>query len=261
MCSRDPLRLSQFLLTHCIQRGVHLHHPAKAICVSKNTHDELASVRVASTDSDHEVDIPCTRILIAAGAWSPQVFQALFPNASIRLPVTSLAGHSLVLRSPRWTTRDEENGCHAVFTTDVSGYSPEIFSRLGGEIYIAGVNSSSIPLPEIATESRIEEPSILKLEAAAEKLLGIPGDSGDLEIVRKGLCFRPVTDNGTPILARIPDEKLGVDVKTRGGSDGGVFLAAGHGPWGISMSVGTGKVMAEMIQGLPMSADVTELGF
>jgi glycine/D-amino acid oxidase-like deaminating enzyme len=157
-------------------------------------------------------------------------------------------------------TRDEENGCHAVFTTDVSGYSPEIFSRLGGEIYIAGVNSSSIPLPAIATESKIEEPSILKLEAAAKRLLGLPGDSNDLEIVRKGLCFRPVTDNGTPILARISDEKLGEGMKTRGGGEGGVFLAAGHGPWGISMSVGTGKVMAEVIQGLPTSADITELG-
>ena len=42
--------------------------------------------------------------------------------------------------------------------------------------------------------------------------------------------------------------------------DGGVFIAAGHGPWGISHSLGTGKVMAEMLEGEELSADVGALG-
>jgi hypothetical protein len=46
----------------------------------------------------------------------------------------------------------EGKGCHAVFTTDEASYLPEIFSRLGEEIYIAGLNSASLPLPELATE-------------------------------------------------------------------------------------------------------------
>jgi glycine/D-amino acid oxidase-like deaminating enzyme len=239
---------------------VSLHQPAKAISVSKDMRDELSSVRIASTDSSHEIDIPCTRIVITAGAWSPQVFQTLFPDAKIKLPISPLAGHSLVVRSPRWTKEHEEKGCHAVFTTDEAGYSPEIFSRMGGEIYVAGLNSSSIPLPALATESKIDDQAVSQLQKTSKRLLGIPGDTDDLEIVRKGLCFRPVTSRGTPILARIPDEKLGKGMSTRGGGDGGVFLAAGHGPWGISMSLGTGKVMAEMVQGLPTSADVTGLG-
>jgi len=43
--------------------------------------DELSSVRIAFTDSSHEMDIPCTHLIIAAGAWSPKVFQTLFPDA------------------------------------------------------------------------------------------------------------------------------------------------------------------------------------
>jgi glycine/D-amino acid oxidase-like deaminating enzyme len=35
-------------------------------------------------------------------------------------------------------------------------------------------------------------------------------------------------------------------VGTRGTREGGVFIAAGHGPWGISLSLGTGKVMSEI---------------
>jgi len=39
-----------------------------------------------------------------------------------------------------------------------------------------------------------------------------------------------------------------------------VFLAAGHGPWGISNSLGTGKVMSEMIEGQETSVDIRGLG-
>jgi glycine/D-amino acid oxidase-like deaminating enzyme len=220
--------------------------------------DELASVRIASPVSDSESDIPCTHVVIAAGAWSPQVFATLFPDAKLKLPVTSLAGHSLVVRSPRWKKEHEELGCHAIYTTDDSGYCPEIFSRVGGEIYIAGMNDASLPLPELATECKIDNSVIEKLQATAKRLLCLPDGANDVEILRKGLCFRPVTDRGTPIISRIVDEKLG-DMKTRAGKDGGVFLATGHGPWGISMSLGTGKVMAEIVQGQPTSVHVKAL--
>lgn len=222
--------------------------------------DELSSVRIAPTHANHEIDISCKHLVIAAGAWSPEVFATLFPDAKLKLPISSLAGHSLVVRSPRWTKEHEERGCHAVFTTDEAGYSPEIFSRMGGEIYVAGLNSSSIPLPGLATESKIDEEAVKQLQVTSKKLLGLSDDMDDLEIVRKGLCFRPVTDRGTPILGRIPNKVLGTGMSTRGGGEGGVFIAAGHGPWGISMSLGTGKVMAEIVMGLPVSADVRSLG-
>jgi glycine/D-amino acid oxidase-like deaminating enzyme len=256
----DPLLLSQWLLSECTKKGVHLHHPAKAMSIGKDMRDELSSIRIASTDSSHEIDIPCTRIIITAGAWSPQVFKALFPTSKLRIPVSSLAGHSIVVRSPRWTKDDEVDGCHSVFTTDDQGYSPEIISRIGGELYVAGLNSSTIPLPALATETKIQDQAIGQLQVTAKRLLGLSDGDNDLEVVRKGLCFRPVTPRGTPILTRIEDGDIGAGIKTRGGGDGGVFLAAGHGPWGISMSLGTGKVMAEMVQGLETSAGVRRLG-
>jgi len=141
-----------------------------------------------------------------------------------------------------------------VFTTDEAGYSPEIFSRMGEEIYIAGLNSS-LALPSLATESQIDEKSITKLKKTAQSLLGTDGE--EVKIVRKGLCFRPVTRRGTPILARIPDERV---IGTRGEGEGGVFLAAGHGQWGISLSLGTGKVMSQMIEGRDTSVDISGLG-
>ncbi|KAI9721063.1 MAG: hypothetical protein M1812_002544 [Candelaria pacifica] len=256
----DPLRLSTFLLNECTERGVQLHHPAKAVSVAKDMRNELSSIRIISQEGT-ETDIPCTRLIITAGAWTPQVFSTLFPTSKTKLPISSLAGHSLVVKSPRWTKTNEQKGCHAVFTTDTSGYSPEIFSRVGGEIWLGGLNSTNIPLPNLATETSIQNEAIEQLIQTSKHLLGIPdSNEEDLEIVRKGLCFRPVTPTGKPIIARIPDSKLGDGFSTRGLGDGGVFVAAGHGPWGISLSLGTGMVVAELVEGRTPSASVGSLG-
>ncbi len=201
--------------------------------------DEFSSIKILNTSTNAVSEFPCTRLLISAGAWSPQVFSTLFPDSKLMLPISRLAGHSLVVRSPRWGKEHEENGCHAVFSTDQAGFSPEIFSRVGEEIYVAGLKSSSLPLPSLATDSQIDESSIAMLKKTAQRFLG----EEDIEVVRQGLCYRPVTRRGTPILARIEDENLG-GFGTRGSEDGGVFVAAGHRPWGITNSLGTGKVMS-----------------
>jgi glycine/D-amino acid oxidase-like deaminating enzyme len=220
----------------------------------------MSAVRVVHA-SGAEHKLPCTRLLITAGAWTPSVFQQLFPEARIEIGVSQLAGHSIVVKSPRWTAEHESKGCDAVFTTMRDGFSPEIFSRIGGEIYIAGLNDADLPLPEVATDAKIDRASIDELVKVSQRLLGKAGsDPSDLEVIREGLCFRPVTRRGVPILCQIPDEDLGGGIETKPSPDGGVFVAAGHGPWGISQSLGTGKIMAEMLERQQPSADVRALG-
>ena len=154
---------------------------------------------------------------------------------------------------------NEEKGCHAIFTSNEEGYSPEVFSRMGREIYIAGLNNPSLALPALATGSNVDERAVEQLKKTAQRLLGTQETLGDLEVVRTGLCFRPVTNRGTPILGEIPDKSLGGGLITRSSGEGGVWLAAGHGPWGISLSLGIGKVMSEMILGTSTSVDVDGL--
>lgn len=254
----EPLALCQFILSQCLARGVQLHHPATALSTSTDVRDELASVRIADTDTSTEIDLPATRVIIAAGVWSGRVFGSLFRHSRLQIPVSCLAGHSLVVTSPRWKGGDGL-GCHAVFTSG-TGFCPEVFSRVNGEIYIAGLNTSSLPLQDVVDGFKEPDPAALdKLKETARELLGVDGGD-DLVVVREGLCFRPVTPSGRPIICRVPDEELGIGVKTRKGADGGVFVATGHGPWGISLSLGTGMVLAEIVQGRERSADVGGLG-
>lgn len=271
----DPLRLCTFLMETVISRGVKLHHPAKATSLVTNGAGIITAVKIANLVSDIESMIPCTHLVICAGAWTPQVFRDLFPSAGVSVPISPLAGYSLVLRSPRHTFEHEQKTyggrSHAIFTSNPfsCGFSPEIFSRRGSEIYVAGLNDPRMPLPSRAEESRnlINEDEMDRYKGVSVQLMGNPadGDTGstirntdDLEVIREGLCFRPVADQGTPIICRVNDKLLGGSVKT--GEKGGVFVASGHGPWGISLSLGTGRVVADMVEGVRPSADVSDLG-
>ncbi|KAL8682824.1 MAG: hypothetical protein Q9186_001153 [Xanthomendoza sp. 1 TL-2023] len=268
----DPYELCQFLWSECKSRGVKLHQPAKATSVTRNSTGALSAIHIKSTDTSEDYDIPCTRLILAAGAWTSQVFKTLFPTSKLEIPVSSLAGHSLLLRSPHWpppntniippstntTINAQPNGsqnipdtqphCHALFTSDpIASYAPELFARLpSGHIYIAGLNGP-YPLPNLPTESVIDPAAIETLKGTAERLLG----KGQFEVEREALCFRPVTGRGVPIVGPARDKG--------GEGEEGVWVAAGHGPWGISLSLGTGCVVAEMVEGREVSAELKGL--
>lgn len=232
-----------------------LHHPATALSVTTDVRGELASVRIGYTDSSTETEIPATRLLITSGAWTPSVFESLFADSATIIPVDSYGGHSLVVKSSDLKENMEKHHCWSVYLS-IDDHPLELYSRADGMIYIAGVNSPDTPLPPLATGATTQQSCIDELRSIAGRFIS---SNHTPEIVRQGLCFRPITTNGTPIVTRLDDEELG-SIRTRPGQDGGVFVATGHGPWGISLSLGTGKVMAELMQGMPQSADITGLG-
>jgi glycine/D-amino acid oxidase-like deaminating enzyme len=56
-------------------------------------------------------------------------------------------------------------------------------------------------------------------------------------------CARPQSLDGRPLVGRVP----GVD---------GLWVAAGHGPWGISTGPASGRLIAELIDGAPAAPPV-----
>ncbi|OAA60556.1 FAD dependent oxidoreductase [Niveomyces insectorum RCEF 264] len=313
----DPLQFCQFLLRVCRDRGVHLHQPARVLAVGTDDDGVLASVELETGSSTAvttttTTTLPCTRVILAAGAWTPRVFERLFggpPNSVVRstLPIHNVAGYSLVVRpvglvppavaEPAAAAAVAEDNlataCHAVFVNSRTlGYAPEVFSRVNGTLYMAGLNSQELPLPEMPTDEVPAPAQLAELLATCKMVLGIAEKKAEeekaeeetmdhsvetpsLEIIRKGLCHRPVTPWGRPIVVRLGDERLqrgtssssstggGCNrnrIRTRPGAGGGVFVASGHGPWGISMGPGTGMVLAELAQERPLSADISGLG-
>ena len=244
-------------MSSCLSRGVQLHQPASVLSTSRNSSGAISSIQVELANSI-EIAIPCNRLIIAAGAWTPNVYSKLFSNSDVRIPVYPLAGHSILIRSPLWPAakhpplvecssvqvspyQTAATSCYSIYTTDPQDYSPEFYARLPGHVYLCGLNSSSYPLPKLPTERIIDSKSTSILKATAKRLMG-----EDIEILRESVCWRPMATRGVPILGRMPNVE-------------GLWLASGTGTWGISLSLGIGKVMAEMLEGKPTSADVRRL--
>ena len=238
----DPLRLCHFLMNECRAKGVVLHQPAMASSVEQVENGTLR-VQLVSSHSAVLDKIDCKHLVIATGAWTPAVFKDLFPSSTIDVPITSLAGYSLLLNSPRHNVEQEaQYGTgHAIFAPPGSRYSwaPEIFSRQGGEIYIAGFNEANLPLPQEALGVTLEPESIAEVKRVAVEMMGLAGTApdgrriDDLEITREALCFRPVTAKGTPIVTKLHGSSLGNGFDL--GEQGGVLIAAGHGPWYVAL--------------------------
>ena len=248
--------------------GIQLHQPAKALSIAADTRGELATVRIGYQDSWTETDFPCTRLVIAAGAWSTQVFLELFRPNAVAPEVGHLAGYSILVREPELDAdqqaKDTSETCHGLYCAG-DEFTPYVFSRLGGGIYVAGLNPPDTPLPLLLTPDpvipsevsrKLEETATAYITTSPSKQQG----SASHQVIRRSLCFRPVTASGLPILGRVPDKNLGSGMTTRPDSHGGVFFAAGHGSWGISLCLGTGKVMSELMQGRRVSVDIRALG-
>jgi glycine/D-amino acid oxidase-like deaminating enzyme len=258
-----------------VERGVKVMLRCRATGVKRDGKGMVEKVSITKTvegHADEEMDLQCKNILLAAGAWTPRVFKTLFPESTLRISIEPLAGYSIVVQSPRHTLVHDEayGGAHSVFCAPGKHwtFAPEAISRNGRagktEIYIAGMNSSTMPLPELATGVEEDEGPRRTLKDVAVQLSGLSKEGADvneddLVVVREGLCFRPVAPGGKPILCRVKDDQLGK--KTSGiANAGGLFVAAGHGPWGISLSLGTGLVMSELILGEKTSAGISQLG-
>ncbi|KAK0668610.1 FAD dependent oxidoreductase-domain-containing protein [Cercophora samala] len=201
----DPSRLCQWLLGEVTKKGGRVLQPAKATeLLRDDSTGQVKGVVVKDLKDGSGRVVKGNRIVITAGVWTPSVFKTLFPLAKVEMKVGSLAGHSIVVRTPD---------------------------------------------PEKGKARPLEEQRGLLREAVGDIIGG--GDAG-LEVVREGLCFRPVTEWGAPIVSRITQEDIGINA-----GYGGVWVAAGHGPWGIAMSLGTGVVMAEMVEGVKTSVNLS----
>ena len=133
---------------------------------------------------------------------------------------------------------------HALFvdyrTADGRHLEPEIFPRLDGEVYVCGM-ADPAPLPDSPDGVEVSEASCAVLARAAGR---VSTALAAAPILRRQACYRPVTDDGLPLIGRVP----GV---------AGAYVATGHGPWGMLNAPATGLALAELItEGTASSVDL-----
>ena len=147
---------------------------------------------------------------------------------SLRLPrVRGLKGYSVTLVGA-------DVPAHALFvdyrTADGRRLEPEIFPRPDGDVYVCGM-ADPAPLPDSPEDVDVNDASCATLAQAAGR---VSTALAAASIDRRQACYRPVTDDGLPLIGRVPRVR-------------GAYVATGHGPWGMLNAPATGLALAELI--------------
>ena len=162
-------------------------------------------------------------VVIAMGPWSVLACQWL------PLPgVYGLKGHSFVFRY------QPPDGPRALFVEYEAARgevdAPEVFPRADGTTYVCGARGHD-PLPVDPDDIAIEaEPA----ERLLRQIQRFAPDLAASEILATQACYRPVTEDGLPLIGAVP------------GISGG-YIATGHSVWGILNAPATGEAMAELL--------------
>jgi glycine/D-amino acid oxidase-like deaminating enzyme len=125
-------------------------------------------------------------------------------------------------------------------TSDGAPRTPEVFPRADGTTYVCGLSSRQ-PLPD--------DPADVAPDAGAREALRAMTRTfaptlADRPISATQACFRPVTEDGLPLLGPVP----GV---------ASAFVATGHSVWGILNAPASGEAIAELIvDGAPRHVDL-----
>lgn len=164
------------------------------------------------------------RYVLALGSYSPLLLRPI----GIDIPVYPIKGYSLTLPveddafAPQSTIMDET---YKVATT-----------RLGDRIRVGGT-------AEIAGyDLRLHPSRRGPLDRSLRELFP---KAGDLTKASFWCGLRPMTPDGTPILGRALDN---------------LFLNTGHGTLGWTMAAGSGRVLADLLDGRRPDIDTSDLG-
>ncbi|WP_157062690.1 NAD(P)/FAD-dependent oxidoreductase [Pseudoxanthomonas dokdonensis] len=151
--------------------------------------------------------------VVALGAWSP----ALLAQLRLTLPVQPGKGYSITYSRPSLVPRrpmvlKDRSVCVTAWD---SGF------RLGSTMEFSGYDSTLNPR------------RLAALERAAQEYLREPAGT---QVQERWAGWRPMTYDDVPLLGRAPGHSR-------------LWIAAGHGMLGISMSTGSGQLMADLMTG------------
>jgi D-amino-acid dehydrogenase len=165
--------------------------------------------------------LTASRFVFAVGAWSAQLSSSL----DCRIPVEPGKGYSITMKRPRVCPKYP-----MLFPEHNVGVTPFDYGyRLGSMMEFIGFDTS------------IPERRIRQLRESAKPYLIEPFTE---EIQDTWYGWRPMTWDSLPIIGGVP--RLG-----------NAYLATGHNMLGLSLAAGTGKLIAELVQGQTTHIDAT----
>ena len=108
--------------------------------------------------------------------------------------------------------------------------SIEVFPRPDGSTYVTACPDTAT-FPTDPADVKPEPNLMDRLQQMSARLSPLFRPE---KIIAKQACYRPVTEDGLPLIGRVPQ-------------DDGLYVATGHSVWGILNAPATGEALAELI--------------
>ena len=212
-----PNKLMQCLLNWLQQKGVRLIG-SQEVTGFITEGKVLKGVKTASQQ------YPADHVVLAAGVWSSAVAKQL----NLRLPMVGGRGYSVTYEDAPYKVH------HSIILSEARvAISPMDGNkiRFGGTMEITGVNAP----PRMQRVQGILE-SVKRYFPAYD----IPMPAAD----KVWYGYRPCSADGLPYIGNVQQYT-------------NLTIATGHSMLGISLGAGTGKLVSELVQGVPASMDIT----
>lgn len=164
--------------------------------------------------------VPADTVVLAAGAWSPEIGRAL----GLRVLIQPAKGYSLTYRRPARGPAIPLLPAEGRFSVTPMGE----FLRFGGTLELAGM--------DLSIKRR-------RVEALRRNALRCIEGAEDLALLEIWRGLRPCTPDGLPLIGRTARFD-------------NLVLAAGHAMVGMSLGPVTGKLVAQLVAGTAPSRDL-----
>ncbi|KAJ1665324.1 hypothetical protein IW140_001508 [Coemansia sp. RSA 1813] len=182
---------------------------------------------------DQGTDILVDKVVVACGAWATSClrWEAFRDVSASQIPIQGLRVHYL-LAKPK-----EQLPAQAVFA-EINGtvYSGEdaieIYPRPDGSVFVCG---EALDDPEMPPHNPFEPVYSKRATGRLKQIVNDVSSALSFDIIQYGLaCHLPVHARGIPVISKVPSSK-------------GLYIAAGHGCWGILNGPATGMAVSELL--------------
>ena len=207
-----PKELTTKLIDAAVSKGSVLIGTVDNILMDNN--NKITGVSVVN----HGI-IPTEKVIVCMGPWSGVAIEDWF---GLSIPLTGIKSTSLVYQNVE-ELKKEPYACFC--SEDTNGCHLELYSRIGGELYICGCGGSDyVTGDRLRKGGDCENPENIqadpsRINAAVTSIRSMTS-IGDRTPDITQACMRPCTDDALPVMGKIPE----ID---------GAYCSFGHNCWGI----------------------------
>lgn len=202
-----------------------------ALEIGRRARPEVAAHRVAGTVLDDGSRLPAGRVLVAAGPWTAE----LVDQSGGWRPLARTYGVTVQMALPSPARHVLEEG--VVHTVNQALEAPGEHADEGGD---PESRFSLVSAGEVTTLGSTFLPTVPEPDRVAPLLVArgsrfVPG-LREARILGARVCARPQSIDGRPLIGAVPE----ID---------GLFVATGHGPWGISTGPASARIVSDLLLG------------